>query len=131
MAIVEMQKLSICANKKHRKAILETLQSMGIMELSYSNIDEDSGLTKMDTQAARTKYEKRAASFEQALKLLSQYAPSDGDKTGLFYEKPRIARSEIDKAVARFGKNESLGTVFSTEEHSSYNDQDAQNKRNK
>ena len=116
MAIVEMQKLSICANKKHRKAILETLQSMGIMELSYSNIDEDSGLTKMDTQAARTKYEKRAASFEQALKLLSQYAPSDGDKTGLFYEKPRIARSEIDKAVAdRHHYNVEVAEILSAE----------------
>ena len=30
MAIVSMQKLSICANKKNRKAILEALQNLGI-----------------------------------------------------------------------------------------------------
>ena len=33
MAIVKMQKLSVCANQKNRKAILETLQNLGTVEV--------------------------------------------------------------------------------------------------
>jgi V/A-type H+-transporting ATPase subunit I len=116
MAIVDMQKLSICANKKHRKQILETLQSMGIMEMSWSDIDEDKELQKMDTQTARTKYEKRAESFERALKLLSQYAPSDGDKVGLFFEKRQVPRSELEEAVKnRHHFNVEVADILSAE----------------
>ena len=34
MAVLQMQKVSICALKKDRKAILEKIQSMGVMETS-------------------------------------------------------------------------------------------------
>ena len=34
MAVLQMQKVSICALKRDRKAILEKIQSMGIMEVS-------------------------------------------------------------------------------------------------
>ena len=34
MAVLQMQKVSICALKKDRKAILEKIQSLGIMEIS-------------------------------------------------------------------------------------------------
>ena len=34
MAVLQMQRISICALKKNRKAILEKLQSMGVMEVS-------------------------------------------------------------------------------------------------
>ena len=39
MAVLQMQKVSICALKRDRKAILEKIQSMGIMEVSQ--IQED------------------------------------------------------------------------------------------
>lgn len=32
MAVLQMQRMSICALKKDRKAILEKLQHMGVME---------------------------------------------------------------------------------------------------
>ena len=41
MAVLQMQKVSICALKKDRKAILEKIQSMGVMEISKV-LDEDS-----------------------------------------------------------------------------------------
>ena len=59
MAIVKMQKLSICATKKHRKAILEFLQSMGAMEVHTENLN-DPELKKMDTQASRSTFLKNA-----------------------------------------------------------------------
>ena len=40
MAIVQMQKLSIAASKKNRKAILELLQSMGVMEIHTDSLTD-------------------------------------------------------------------------------------------
>ena len=34
MAVMQMQRVSICALKRDRKAILEKLQTMGVMERS-------------------------------------------------------------------------------------------------
>ena len=34
MAVLQMQKISICALKKNRKAILELLQASGVVEIN-------------------------------------------------------------------------------------------------
>ena len=52
MAVLQMQRVSICALKKDRKAILEKLQSMGIMEINHM-IEDDEGFERMDTMNAR------------------------------------------------------------------------------
>ena len=99
MAIVKMQKLGICALNRNRKAILETLQSMGIMEMRLEDLGETSDLSEKDTQAARSKYEKRAACFEDALTLLKQYP---GGKTGgLFSGKEALERSVYQEAIRK------------------------------
>jgi len=99
MAVVKMQKLSICANKKHRKAILETLQSMGIMEVTESDLKDEGELERMDTLAARNKYEKRAASYDQALELLTKYSEGKGGG-GLFADLDQIPRSAVNALAA-------------------------------
>ena len=60
MAVLQMPRISICALKKDRKAILEKIQSMGIMEMSQVAEDED-GFEKMDTISARQSFEKKAS----------------------------------------------------------------------
>ena len=35
MAVLKMQRISICALKKARKAILEKLQSLGVVEIKH------------------------------------------------------------------------------------------------
>ena len=52
MAVLQMQRFSICALKKDRKAILEKLQALGVMEIDNSVIEDDS-LQKMDTVESR------------------------------------------------------------------------------
>ncbi len=99
MAIVKMQKLSICANKKQRKAILNLLQSMGIMEITQTDLDDQAGLEKLDTQAARLKYEKRAAAYDQVLDLLAKYDSGKGTG-GLFADLDQIPRSRVDGLAA-------------------------------
>ncbi|MEE3419747.1 MAG: V-type ATP synthase subunit I [Lachnospiraceae bacterium] len=80
MAIVRMQKLGIAANKKHRKAILETLQGLGAMEIFTDQIDEED-LRVMDTMSQRTQFQKEAEAFDKVLKLLDRYAPKAKTKS--------------------------------------------------
>lgn len=74
MAVLKMQRISICALKKDRKAILEKLQSLGVLEVNHV-IDEDEDFKKMDTAGQRMGFEKAAASADQALEILEKYAP--------------------------------------------------------
>ena len=48
MAVLKMQRISICALKKDRKAILEKLQSLGVVEINHV-FDEDEAFKKMDS----------------------------------------------------------------------------------
>lgn len=74
MAVLQMQRVSICALKRDRKAILEKLQAMGVMEMTQV-LDDESGFEKMDTQGARNTFDKKAALADQALEILQEYAP--------------------------------------------------------
>ena len=80
MAVLQMQKISICALKKNRKAILELLQASGVVEINYLDV-KDSGFEKMDTMASRQLFEKNAVTADQALEILQEYAP---EKKSLF-----------------------------------------------
>ena len=52
MAVLKMQKISICALKKDRKAILEQLQHLGVLEVDREK-EEDAFFQKMDTTGQR------------------------------------------------------------------------------
>lgn len=75
MAVLQMQRISICALKKNRKAILEKLQALGVMEISHIIDDDDEDFQKMDTTNARMSFDKAAASADKAVELLQAYAP--------------------------------------------------------
>ena len=76
MAVLKMQRISICALKKDRKKILERLQSLGVLEVSPV-LGEDEDFHKMDTIGRRQGFEKAAASIDQALEILEKYAPEE------------------------------------------------------
>ena len=52
MAVLRMQRITICALKKDRKAILEKLQHFGTLEVD-NVIGEDEDFKKMDTAGRR------------------------------------------------------------------------------
>ena len=74
MAVVEMQKISLAALKTNRKAILEKLQLLGIMQMEEDSI-EDEELMKMDTAESRATWDKHAELCDQAAAILDKYAP--------------------------------------------------------
>ena len=58
MAIVQMQRINICALKKNRKAILERLQELGAMEVDIRLEDEEL-CVKQDVSNSRSTFERR------------------------------------------------------------------------
>lgn len=79
MAVLQMQKIHICALKSNRKQILEELQRKGIVQVENDG-EEDQVFRKTDTASMKSGYEKRAQNAAAALKALDVYAP---EKTGL------------------------------------------------
>ena len=65
MAVLKMQKISICALKKDRKAILEQLQHLGVLEVDRDK-EEDAFFQKMDTTGQRMKFEKAATAADRS-----------------------------------------------------------------
>lgn len=100
MSVLQMQRISICALKKDRKAILEKIQSMGIMEMNQIAEDED-GFEKMDTLNARQRFEKKAQLSDQALAVLETYAPEKHSMLSGLEGKKLVDQDQFDKAVAQ------------------------------
>lgn len=99
MAVLQMQRVSICALKKNRKSILEKLQSMGILEISRI-ADEDEVFSTMDTMNARISFEKKANTADQALDVLDGYAPETKSMFASLEGKKLIGSSRFQSAVA-------------------------------
>lgn len=115
MAVMQMQRFSICALKTNRKAILETLQILGITEIDNSVI-EDSGMEKMNTTESRQIFEKHAVLAEQALSVLQKYVP---EKTSMFSSlegKALMDKKEFDHI--RDARKELLTTASALMDHS-------------
>lgn len=111
MAVLQMQKVSICALKKDRKAILEKVQSMGIMETSQF-MEDETGFEKMDTQIAKSKFEKNASLADTALGILAEYVP---EKTSMFASlegKKLVEKEHFLKAVGRKDEIMSAASVI-------------------
>ena len=60
MAVLQMQRISLCALKKNRKAILERLQELGAMEIDI-RLEDDSGYTTMDVSNSKATFEESPA----------------------------------------------------------------------
>lgn len=74
MAVLKMCKITICALKKNRKAVLERLQSMGVVEIQ-SDVESAEGFARMDTSGSRAQFERNAQMADHALAVLDEIAP--------------------------------------------------------
>lgn len=100
MAVLQMQKVSICALKKERKAVLEYLQSIGIMEMTQ-DIEEDAAFEKMDTVSQRISFEKAANTADQALEILQHYVPKKQSMLSSLAGKELVESDDFGKAIER------------------------------
>ena len=100
MSILQMQRISICAMKKDRKAILEKLQKLGVMEIDNSVI-MDEELKTADIYSAKQSFERRVATAEQALDILSEYAPEKKSMFAGLEGKTLIDNDDYTQAIER------------------------------
>ncbi len=98
MSVLKMQKITLCAMKKHRKKILEALQSYGVVEI-ISNPELPEGFSKMDTTSQKYQFEKTAASVDQSLEVLDKYAPADGNLLSSLAGREFVDHKDFDKAM--------------------------------
>lgn len=75
MAVLQMERIHICAMKRDRKKILELIQRRGTVEVSDAG-GKDEVFDKMDTATARGLLRKNAETAQRALELLGKYAPA-------------------------------------------------------
>lgn len=99
MAVLQMQRISICALKKDRKAILERLQSLGTVEMNQI-ADDEAGFEKMDTLNARLSFEKKAQLSENALAVLDTYAPEKHSLLSSLEGKKLIGKDEFNQIIS-------------------------------
>ena len=98
MAIVQMQRINICALKKNRKAILERLQELGAMEIDIQLEDDNLG-EKQDVASSRALFERRAQTADQALAILNTYVPEKKGMLDSLVGKPLVEKELFEKAA--------------------------------
>lgn len=96
MAVLQMQRFSICALRQDRKAILEELQALGVMEIDNSIVD-DTYLQKLDTAESRQVFEKQAVMAEHALDVLRKYVPEKESMLDSLAGKPLVEKEEYTR----------------------------------
>ena len=98
MAIVQMQRINICALKKNRKAILERLQELGAMEIDIQLEDDNLG-EKQDVASSKALFERRAQTADQALAILNTYVPEKKGMLDSLAGKPLVEKELFEKAA--------------------------------
>ncbi len=98
MAVLQMQRMNLVAMKQNRKAILEYLQELGVLEIDVK-LDENISVSHQDTSVPRSEFEKRAAAADQAIAILNKYEPEKTSLLSSLAGKPLIDESEYEKTV--------------------------------
>ena len=98
MAVVAMEKISVCALKTNRKAILETLQGLGVMQVVTDELD-DPELLKMDTAEAKARFDKNADLADQAVAILDKYVPLKKGMLDSFAGKETVEPAEFERII--------------------------------
>lgn len=108
MAVLQMQRISICALKKNRKEILEKIQAMGVMEVSQL-LEEDDDFHKLDTASMRSSFEKAANAADLALSILQEYAPVKQSMFAALEGKELVGQEQYQKVIRK--KEDLLKTI--------------------
>ena len=75
MARLQMQKISVCALKRDRQALIEELQRKGAVQLVDQEPPQEGAFSKTSTLEQRSGYERTMQVCRQALEVLDKYDP--------------------------------------------------------
>lgn len=96
MAVVPMSRINVYGLTKDRKAVLEALQRMGVVEITDVNHE---GYTGVDTASMQATFAKRGEIAGNALEILNKHVPEKSSLTDMFAGKREIGAKEYYKYV--------------------------------
>ncbi len=103
MAVLQMQKLCICALKKERKPLMEFLQAAGVLELTEW-AEADDVFKKTDTLEERQLFERNAATADRAIEILAAAVLEDASMFAGLAGKPLVSAGEYRTTEANAQK---------------------------
>ncbi len=95
MAVVPMHRVSICALNKDRKAVLETIQRLGVVEIQDTKAPDEL-FTKSDTSASRAVFDKNVQLSALALEVLDAYAPEKASPFASLEGRQELSLADYD-----------------------------------
>lgn len=95
MAVLEMQRIRICALKKDRKYILELLQREGMIEVC-DIIHEDDTFQKMDVTLPVELLRKGTTLAKDAIEILDKYNPENKSASNILNGRKEVSPSVYD-----------------------------------
>lgn len=98
MAVLKMKRIGIYALKKNRKAVLETLQRRGVLEVAIPK-EASEIFEKLDTVSARQAFEKSAQTLRDAASILDTVSPQKKGLLASFSGRPVISDGDYEKTV--------------------------------
>lgn len=101
MAVVPMEKINICANKKNRKQILEELQRLGVIELVDIK-NEEPIFGKENRKDNVLEILKHQQNTKTALELLDEYVSTPKKLTSMLEGKKEISVSEYNSFQEKY-----------------------------
>lgn len=100
MAVLQMQRVSICALRKDRKVILRKIQNLGVMEIN-NIVDGESGFQTSDTAKVKQAYDRTANIADGALAVLDKYCPEKKSMLSSLEGKKIVKASELKKIESK------------------------------
>ena len=115
MAVLQMQRITICALKKERKQILEFLQRKGVVEIT-NEITEDDVFQKMDVGLAVNLLEKGKKNAEEALRILNEKVPEKKSMLAGLSGRTEVTKHDYEKfAEKRDGISQKVSRIVQIE----------------
>ena len=102
MAVMQMDRICVCALKKDRKRLLEFLQRQGSVELKKAEADDL--FQTMDTASFRAMFEKSAKTAAAALEILNRYAPAQTSALSFLSGRQILSVKESEAFTARWSE---------------------------
>jgi V/A-type H+-transporting ATPase subunit I len=96
MAVMTMKRVNICALKKKRKHILETLQHMGVME---TEVIQEPSTEHIETAPQQATFERHSKEAKQTLDIMDEYAPLKKSLLSSLNGKESISKTEFEVLV--------------------------------
>lgn len=120
MAVLQMQKISICALRKDRQKILEKIQTLGTVEIcDDKEIQNLEGFGTKDTKETSRELNKKLNLTEQALDIIETFSPESKGMFSAFEAKPLIDKDELLQEMTRAGSivDEALKIIDMSKEY--------------